>query len=157
MRHIGVMMHEGKLLNFFSLCVVTRICLFHRVLLGLTSQTTAENVTQAAYEATGFQIHEVLDAFKRDTPTWNRKSYKERIIFCGDYAENNAFVQFIADIVGCLLERPQTTSPACLGAMICAGITMNVVSLLQAEVMYPPPVEAFSPTTTTNRKIIFHL
>ncbi|XP_014091992.3 glycerol kinase 3 [Bactrocera oleae] len=122
------------------------------VLLGLTSQTTAENVTQAAYEATGFQIHEVLDAFKRDTPTWNRKSHKERIIFCGDYAENNAFVQFIADIVGCLLERPQTTSPACLGAMICAGITMNVVSLLQAEVMYPPPVDAFSPTTTVNRR-----
>lgn len=118
----------------------------------MTSQTTAENVTQAAYEATGFQIHEVLDAFKRDTPTWNRKNNKGRLVFGGDYAENTIFMQFIADIVGCLMERPQTTSPAGLGTMICAGITMNVVSLLQAEVMYPPPVDAFSPTTTANRK-----
>ncbi|XP_067627203.1 glycerol kinase 3 [Eurosta solidaginis] len=122
------------------------------VLLGLTSQTTAENVTQAAYESTGFQIYEVLDAMKRDTPTWNRQNNKERLIFSGEYAENNAFVQFIADIVGCLLERPQTTSPAGLGTMICAGITMNVVSLLQAKVMYPPPVDAFSPTTTVSRR-----
>ncbi|XP_054740044.1 glycerol kinase [Anastrepha obliqua] len=122
------------------------------IMLGLTSLTTAEHVTQAAYEATGFQIHEILDAFKKDTPTWNRKSTKERLILGGDYAENNAFVQFIADIVGCLLEKPQTTSPAGLGTMICAGITMKVVSLLQAEVMYPPPVDAFSPTTTANRR-----
>lgn len=118
----------------------------------MTSQTTSENVTQAAYEATGFQIHEVLEAFKKDTPNWDWSKFKERLIFGGDYAENNEFVQFIADIVGVLLERPQTTSPAGLGAMIAAGITMNVVSLKHAVDMYLPPADAFRPMTTNNRK-----
>lgn len=120
--------------------------------MGLTSQTTAENVTQAAYEATGFQIHEVLEAFKRDTHTWDWKNTKNRLIFAGEYAENADFVQFIADIVGLLLERPQTQSPYALGAMIAAGVTMKVVDLKYAQIAYMPPADAFSPTTTPNRK-----
>ncbi|XP_005178451.1 glycerol kinase [Musca domestica] len=126
------------------------------IILGLTSQTTAENVTQAAYEATGFQIHEVLEAFKRDTPTWNWKDIKERLIFGGDYAENTSFVQFIADIVGFVLERPQTTAPCALGAMIAAGITMKVLDKNYAQIAYVPPSDAISPTTTPNRRALLY-
>lgn len=125
------------------------------IILGLTSQTTAENVAQAAYEATGFQIHEVLEAFKRDTHTWDWKNIKERLVFGGDYAENSQFVQFIADIVGFVLERPQTTSPNAMGAMIAAGITMKVVDKKYAQIAYMPPSDAVSPTTTPNRKCIY--
>lgn len=120
----------------------------------MTSQTTAENVTQAAYEATGFQIHEVLEAFKSDTPTWDWRNIKERLVFGGDYSENNTFVQFIADILGIIMERPQTTSPSGLGAMIAAGITMKVVNETYAQIAYMPPSDVFSPTTTSNRKCI---
>ncbi|KAL9920741.1 glycerol kinase 3 [Glossina fuscipes fuscipes] len=125
-------------------------------LLGLTSQTTAQNVTQAAFEATGFQIHEILQAFKRDAVTWDWKNIKERLLFGGEYAENNSFIQFIADIVGFILERPQTTSPAGLGTMIAAGITMKVVDLKYAELAYMPPSDAFSPTTTQNRRNLLY-
>lgn len=126
------------------------------IILGLTSQTTAENVTQAAYEATGFQVHEILEAFKRDTPSWDWKNIKERLVFGGEYAENSTFVQFIADIVGIILERPQTQSPSGLGAMIAAGITMKVVDEKYAKMAYVPPSDAFSPTTTTNRRSLLY-
>lgn len=121
-------------------------------MLGLTSQTTSENVTQAAFEATGFQIHEILEAFKRDTPTWDRANLRERLIVGGDFAENNSMVQYVTDIIGCLVERPQTTSAPCLGAMIAAGICMKVVTLENAQKMYAPPADAFMPSTTPNSK-----
>ncbi|TMW52925.1 hypothetical protein DOY81_001958 [Sarcophaga bullata] len=126
------------------------------IILGLTSQTTAENVTQAAYEATGFQIHEVLEAFKNDTPTWDWRNIKERLVFGGDYSEDSTFVQFIADILGIILERPQTTSPSGLGAMIAAGITMKVVNETYAQIAYIPPSDVFSPTTTSNRRSLLY-
>ncbi|KAH8320859.1 hypothetical protein KR067_011390 [Drosophila pandora] len=126
------------------------------ILLGLTSQTTSENITQAAYEATGFQIYEVLQAFRKDTPNWDRSCMQPVLTFGGDCAENSHLVQFIADIVGHMLERPQTTSPAGLGAMIAAGITMDVVSLQYAAKMYAPPTDVFSPTTTQNRRELLY-
>lgn len=122
------------------------------IILGLTSQTTAENITQAAYEATGFQIYEVLKAFRRDTPNWDASIIQPVLTFGGDYAENTHLVQFIADIIGWMLERPQTTSPVGLGAMIAAGVTMRAVTLSYATRMYAPPTDVFSPTTTQNRK-----
>lgn len=121
------------------------------MLLGLSSHTSAENVTQAAYEATGFQIHEILEAFKSDTPLWDWKNRKDTLIVSGSFAENNNFLQFIADVLGVLLERPQTTSPSGLGAMIAAGITCNILDLKYAKSMYRPPSDAFTPTTTLNR------
>ncbi|XP_037952491.1 glycerol kinase [Teleopsis dalmanni] len=126
------------------------------IMLGLTSQTTAQNVTQAAYEATGFQIYEILKAFKSDTKNWDQSKINSRLVFGGDFAENNSFVQFISDIVGRLLERPQTTSPCGLGAMIAAGITMNIVTLRFADTMYRPPADIFTPTTTMNRRELLY-
>ncbi|XP_023164928.1 glycerol kinase [Drosophila hydei] len=126
------------------------------IILGLTSQTTAENITQAAYEATGFQIYEVLQAFKRDTPNWDPSCMQPVLTFGGEYAEDSHLVQFVADIIGWMLERPQTTSPASMGAMIAAGITMRVVSLPYATRMYAPPTDVFSPTTTQNRRELLY-
>ncbi|BFG03449.1 glycerol kinase [Drosophila madeirensis] len=126
------------------------------IILGLSSQTTAENITQAAYEATGFQIYEVLEAFKRDTPNWDHASTHPVLTFGGEYAEDTHLVQFIADIMGYMLERPQTASPAGLGVMIAAGVTMGVVSLEYATKMYAPPTDVFSPTTTPNRREVLY-
>lgn len=67
------------------------------LLLGLTSNTTSEHVTQAAYEATGFQIKEILDSIGRDSPVWVPR---KKLTVSGDYAEDNNFMQFISDIVG---------------------------------------------------------
>ncbi|KAL5286707.1 GK.2 family protein [Megaselia abdita] len=67
------------------------------LLLGLTSNTTSEHVTQAAYEATGFQIKEILTSLHVDSPVW---APTKKLTIGGDYAENNHFMQFISDIVG---------------------------------------------------------
>lgn len=58
--------------------------------------------------------------------------------------------------MGIILERPQTTAPSGLGAMISAGITMEVINETYARIAYTPPSDAFSPTTTPNRKFAFY-
>lgn len=67
------------------------------LLLGLNSNTTSEHVTQAAYEATGFQIKEIMNSFAKDSPVW---APTKKLTVGGDYAEDNNFLQFISDIVG---------------------------------------------------------
>uniref|UniRef100_T1GC61 glycerol kinase n=1 Tax=Megaselia scalaris TaxID=36166 RepID=T1GC61_MEGSC len=71
------------------------------LLLGLTCNTTSEHVTQAAYEATGFQIKEILNSLAKDSPVW---APSKKLTVGGDYAENNNFMQFISDILGILIE-----------------------------------------------------
>lgn len=123
------------------------------IILGLNSDTTAENITQAAYESTGFQVHEILEAFRKDTPTWERGP---KVIVGGEFSENNHFMQFMADIIGNALERPQTTSSSCLGTMIAAGITMKIISIDNAQRMFTPPYDVFHPTTTPNRRELLY-
>lgn len=72
------------------------------MIFGITSNTTAENITQAAYESTGFQIKEVLNSFTKDTPTWESLT---KLIVGGEFSENNKFMQFMADIVGIILGK----------------------------------------------------
>ncbi|XP_055904689.1 glycerol kinase [Eupeodes corollae] len=123
------------------------------IILGLNSHTTAENITQAAYESTGFQVHEILESFRKDTPTWH---LSPKLIVGGEFAENNHFMQFMADIIGNALERPQTTSSSCLGTMIAAGITMKIICLDNARNMFTPPYDVFVPTTAPNRRELLY-
>lgn len=126
---------------------------YFSIILGLTSQTTAENITQSAYEATGFQIYEILESFRKDTLTWNSKDPTKKLVFGGDFTEDSNLMQYIADIIGSVLVRPDTSSPSCMGAMIAAGIAMEVVSIKSSGYLYTPPSETYCPTTSVNRKI----
>ncbi|XP_055382290.1 glycerol kinase [Condylostylus longicornis] len=123
------------------------------LILGISGNTTSEHITQAAYESTGFQIRDILEAIKKDTPTWPKT---RRLTVSGEFSENNNFMQFIADIIGIGLDRPQTASASCLGVMLAAGRAMDILSLENAHFLYTPPSDLFFPTTTANRREILY-
>ncbi|CAD7086602.1 unnamed protein product [Hermetia illucens] len=123
------------------------------LLLGINSNTTSENIFHAAYEATCYQARDLLHSFHCDTKTWTPLT---KLIVGGEFSENAYLLQLLADITGLVIERPQTTSPSCLGVMLAAGTAVGVISLENSLSMYIPPSDIFHPTTTINRREILH-
>lgn len=119
------------------------------VMLGLNNQTTARDVTIAAYESICYQTRDLLESIAKDLTTWKHLT---RLTIGGEFSENQYFLQLLADLCGITIERPQTTSPSCLGAMLAAGITMNVINLDNARTMFTPPSDVCHATMCSNRE-----
>lgn len=102
----------------------------------------------AAYEAICFQTRDLIDAFVKDVPSWKPV---ERLTVGGEFSENAFLLQLLADLCGIRIERPQTSFPACLGAMIAAGLTMEVLHLEKLTLL-TPPIEIFQPTMCASSK-----
>lgn len=122
-----------------------------RLILGLNNHTTSKHVTMAAYESTCLQTRDLLESITKDLPTWPQIT---KLIVGGEFSDNNFFLQLLADLCGITIERPQTSSPSCLGAMVAAGLAMNILSLENARVMFTPPSDQFQATMCSNRNII---
>lgn len=124
-------------------------CFIRRMLFGLNNRTTAYQVMLAAYEAICFQTRDLIEAFTNDTPTWKTI---DCITVGGECSDNSFLLQMLADLCGLRIERPQTSYPTCLGAMIAAGLTMNILHLDRLTSMFTPPMEIFKPTMCMSRK-----
>lgn len=116
---------------------------------GLNNRTTAYQIILAAYEAICFQTRDLIEALVKDVPSWYPI---ERLTVGGDFSENAFLLQLLADLCGIRIERPQTQFPACVGAAIAAGVTMELLHLDKATVLFTPPVEIFQPTMCTSSK-----
>lgn len=114
-----------------------------RLMLGLNHRTSAYQVILAAYEAICFQTRDLIEAFVKDVPSWKQF---DRITVGGEFSENPFLLQLLADLCGLKVERPQTTFPSCFGAMIAAGLTMEILTLEQSAITFAPPIEIFQPT-----------
>lgn len=112
------------------------------LMLGLNHRTTAQQVILAAYEAICFQTRDLIEALTKDAPAWKAL---DRLTVGGEFSENPFLLQLLADLCGLRIERPQATYPACLGAMIAAGLTMKLFTLEQSAVTFAPPIEIFQP------------
>lgn len=123
-----------------------------RLMLGLNHRTSAYQVILAAYEAICFQTRDLIEAFVKDVPAW--KNF-DRITVGGEFSENPFLLQLLADLCGVKVERPQTTFPSCFGAMIAAGLTMDILTLEQSAVTFAPPIEIFQPTMCSSSKFTF--
>lgn len=119
------------------------------VMLGLNNQTTSHQVTLAAYEAICFQTRDMLESLAKDLPSWQRL---EKLTVGGEFSESPYILQLLADLCGITIERPQTTSPSCLGAMLAAGVTMKVLALDSSKFLFSPPLDVFHPTMCSTRK-----
>lgn len=76
-----------------------------------------------------------------------------RLIVGGDtVADNNLLLQLIADLCGVTIEKPQTTSPSCLGTMLAAGLSMKILTLEHFQTHCIPPVDVFQPSIGDARK-----
>lgn len=122
---------------------------FYRLILGLNPHTTARQITLAAYEAICFQTRDLLESLAKDLSNWPKL---EKLTVGGEFSEKPLLLQLLADICGITIERPQTSSPSCLGAMLAAGSAMKVLNLNDCLTMLSPPSDVFQPTMCASCK-----
>ena len=91
---------------------------------GITRDTGRAEMARAMLEAVGYQTVDLLDANRRDgvKPT--------RLRVDGGMVANNWLCDFLADILGITVERPQMVETTALGAAFLAGLQSGVYSSL---------------------------
>ncbi|KAJ6647195.1 Glycerol kinase 2 [Pseudolycoriella hygida] len=140
--HIGNMIHEAN-------NPPLKVSFIYRVILGLNSQTSAVQVTLAAYEAICFQTRDLLESLAKDLPSWQRLV---KLTVGGEFVESSFMLQLLADLCGITIERPQTTSPSCLGAMLASGVTMKLLAIDSSKSLFSPPLDAFHPVMCSTQR-----
>ncbi|XP_053669620.1 glycerol kinase [Anopheles nili] len=119
------------------------------MMFGITLQTTPQQILAAAHEAVCFQVREVLDSLAKDCPTWPRLT---KLTVGGDLSEQRFLVQMMSDLNGLIVERPQTSTPACLGAMLAAGLATEILSIEQFRQNCVPPVDVFNTAFNSSQR-----
>lgn len=109
-------------------------------MVGLGPHTTARQITIAAFESICFQTRDLIEALHKDLQNWPRL---EKLTVGGEFSEKPFFLQLLADLCGITVERPQTSSPSCLGAMLAAGAAMKVLNLESCVAGLTPPSDVF--------------
>ena len=91
-------------------------------LTGLTRDTRAAHIVRAGLEAAAFQTRELLEAFAADG------AEVKRLRVDGGMSANDWLMQFIADISGVPVERPDYMEMTALGAAALAAIKIGWTS-----------------------------
>lgn len=119
--------------------------------MGLSSQTSSQQIIYAAYEAICYQTRQLLESLEKDCKIWPKL---KKIVVGGEISENTFLLQLMADLCGIKIERPQISNPACLGAMLAAGLSTNIFTLDNFGDSCVPPIDILQPTMNENRKIL---
>lgn len=88
---------------------------------GVTRGTTKEHFIRAALESIAYQVYDVTSAMERDCGV-----KVTRLAADGGAATNNFLMQFMADISGAEVVRPETVETTALGAAYLAGLAVGV-------------------------------
>ncbi|MEM9225467.1 MAG: glycerol kinase GlpK [Pseudomonadota bacterium] len=87
---------------------------------GMTRQTNRVAVVRAALEAVGYQTRDLIKALESD-------GFKPDLIRVdGGMSQNNWLMQFVSDLTGTPLERPQNVETTALGAALLAGLHIGL-------------------------------
>jgi len=91
---------------------------------GITRDTGPAQLVRATLESVCYQTFDLLEAKRRDglTPT--------RLRVDGGMVQNNWLCQFLADLLGIVVERPAQTETTALGAAYLAGLQVGVFGSL---------------------------
>lgn len=122
-------------------------------MVGLGPHTTARQITMAAFEAICFQTRDLIEALHKDLRNWPRL---EKLTVGGEFSEKPFLLQLLADLCGITVERPQTSSPSCLGAMLAAGAAMKVLHLDSCVSVLTPPSDIFVSSMCASSKLVYH-
>ena len=90
------------------------------IIMGLTRATNRCHIARAALESIAFQANDVIEAMKADTGI-DIHSVKVD----GGASANDFLCQFLADITGLRVERPDCIESTALGAAYMAGLTVG--------------------------------
>ncbi|MCP4470342.1 MAG: glycerol kinase GlpK [Gammaproteobacteria bacterium] len=87
---------------------------------GITRDTGPAELVRATLESVCYQTFDLLEAKRRDglTPT--------RLRVDGGMVQNNWLCQFLADVLGIVVERPRQTETTALGAAYLAGLQVGI-------------------------------
>ena len=92
---------------------------------GLTRDTGIAEIVRATLESVGYQTYDLMEAMKRDSATGSKALRVD-----GGMVANNWFLQFLADLLGVPVERPQVTETTALGAAYLAGVQLGLFDSL---------------------------
>ncbi|TVQ39158.1 MAG: glycerol kinase [Spirochaetaceae bacterium] len=87
------------------------------VIVGITRGTSQQHIARAALEAIAYQTRDIVESMEADS---GRKMTSLRVD--GGATKNNFLMQFQADILDTVIERPAVTEMAALGAAYLAGL-----------------------------------
>jgi glycerol kinase len=94
-------------------------------ILGLTRNSSIEQIVRAGLEAVGYQTKDLLHAMKNDSGT-----DFEVLRVDGGMAANNWLLQFLADILNVEVQRPVCIETSALGAVFLAGLQVGIYQSL---------------------------
>ena len=107
---------------------------------GLTRNSGPAEFARAALESVGYQTRDLLEAMRAD---WSAPA--EGVLRVdGGMAASDWAMQFLADILGAPVDRPQVTETTALGAAYLAGLQSGIC---------PPPAE-FSAQWALDRQFV---
>ena len=92
---------------------------------GITRDTGPAQLVRATLESVCYQTFDLLEAKRRDglSPT--------RLRVDGGMVQNNWLCQFLADLLGIVVERPQQTETTALGAAYLAGLQTGIFTSIE--------------------------
>ena len=91
---------------------------------GLTRQAGAAEIARATLESVGYQTRDLLDAMRADWPAAKNSAAVLRVD--GGMTGSELTMQFLADILGCPVDRPKIMETTALGAAYLAGLAAGV-------------------------------
>ena len=89
---------------------------------GITRDTGPAQLVRATLESVCYQSFDLLEATRRDGST------PARLRIDGGMVQNNWLCQFLADLLGIVVERPAQTETTALGAAYLAGLQVGIFS-----------------------------
>ncbi|HWC94799.1 MAG TPA: glycerol kinase GlpK [Pseudolabrys sp.] len=96
---------------------------------GLTRNAGAAEIARATLESVGYQTRDLLDAMRADWPAAKDSAPVLRVD--GGMTGSEVTMQFLADILGCPVDRPKIMETTALGAAYLAGLAAGVCPSLE--------------------------
>jgi len=116
-------------------------------IIGLTRATTRAHIVRAALEAIAYQTRDVFDAMAQQT------GHRPDVLRVdGGAASNDFLMQFLADILGVQVERPEVRETTALGAAALAGIAAGLWRDEQDFISRRAVERTFTPTMSATER-----
>ena len=115
-------------------------------LFGLTRDSGPAVITRAALEAVCYQTMDLLDAMRQDGATI------DTVRVDGGMVKNDWLSQYLANILGIAVERPQQTETTALGAAYLAGLQAGVYNSLDELTANWQQEQEFSPSMDSTER-----
>ena len=113
---------------------------------GITRDTGPAQLVRATLESVCYQTFDLLEAKRRDglTPT--------RLRVDGGMVQNNWLCQFLADLLGIVVERPAQTETSALGAAYLSGLQVGLFNSLDDITAHWQVDQEFDPAMENNAR-----